>query len=189
MGSRRFVTNLVFSCVVALLALTAAVFIYAKLKPSPPDQETTGARKQETGDFAEKLADLEQLAGKNPQNPDYLTQIGNLYYDSGQYEKAVDFYQRSLNIRPQDPSVETDLATCYHYLGQEDKALEILNKVLKYSPGFSQAMFNKGIVLIYGKKNATDGIAVWEDLLRSDPNFSHKAEIEEKIRHIGESAR
>jgi tetratricopeptide (TPR) repeat protein len=189
MGSSRFVTNLVFACVVVLLALTAAAFIYTKSKQPAPDQEATGSRKQETADIAKKVSDLERLAGENPQNPDYLTQIGNLYYDSGQYEKAIDFYRRSLSIRPRDPSVETDLATCYHYLSQEDKALEILNKVLEYSPGFSQAMFNKGIVLIYGKKNAIDGIAVWEDLLRSDPNFPHKAEIEEKIRQMGASAR
>jgi tetratricopeptide (TPR) repeat protein len=185
MGSSRFVTNLVFACVVALLALTAATFIFTNSKQPATDQEATGNRKPDTVDIAKKVADLERLAGENPQNPEYLTQIGNLYYDSGQYEKAVDCYQRSLNIRPRDPSVETDLATCYHYLNQEDKALEILNKVLKYSPGFSQAMFNKGIVLIYGKKNSADGIAVWEDLLRLDPNFPHKAEIEEKIRHMG----
>jgi tetratricopeptide (TPR) repeat protein len=157
MDSRRFVTNLVFACVVALLALTAATFVFNN--------------------------------SKQPENPDYLKQMGNRYYDLGQYEKAVDFYRQSLSIRPRDPSVETDLATCYHNLNQEDKALEILNKVLEYSPGFSQAMFNKGIVLIYGKKNTIDGIKVWEDLLQSDPNFQHKAEIEEKIRQLRGSSR
>jgi tetratricopeptide (TPR) repeat protein len=189
MASNRLVTNLVFAFVVALLALTAATFIYTNSKIPAPDQEAAGSRKQETADISTEAADLERLADKNPQNPDYLTQLGNLYYDSGQYEKAVDCYQRSLIIRPRDPNVETDLATCCHYLGQEDKALEILNKVLEYSPGFSQAMFNKGIVLIYGKQNVTDGIAIWEDLLRSDPNSPHKAEIEEKIRHLGGSTR
>jgi tetratricopeptide (TPR) repeat protein len=188
MGSSRFITNLVFACIVALLGLTAATYIFTPSKQPAPDQEATGSRKQETADITKRISDLERLAVENPQNPEYLTQIGNLYYDSGQYEKAVDYYRRSLSIHPQDPSVETDLATCYHYLGQEDKALEIMNKVLKYSPGFSQAMFNKGIVLIYGKKNANDGIAVWEDLLRSDPNSPHKAEIEEKIRNIRGSA-
>jgi cytochrome c-type biogenesis protein CcmH/NrfG len=189
MVSSRLITNLVFACVVALLALTAAIFIRTNSKQPVPVQEAPGSRMEETVDVAKKAADLERLAGENPQNPDYLTQIGNLYYDSGQYEKAVDFYQRSLSIRPQDPNVETDLATCFHYSGQDDKALEILNKVLEYNPGFSHAMFNKGIVLIDGKKNTIDGIAAWEDLLRSDPNSPHKAEIEERIRRARESVR
>jgi tetratricopeptide (TPR) repeat protein len=107
--------------------------------------------------------------GGAPENPEYHTQIANLYYDGALYEKAAAHYQQSLKIRPQDPSVETDLATCYHYLGLDDKALEILDKVLRYSPDFSQAKFNKGIVLVNGKKNIKSGISVWEELLRSDP--------------------
>jgi tetratricopeptide (TPR) repeat protein len=189
MGSSRFFTNLIFGGIAVFLALTAAISFYTASKQPVTDRKATDSPKQETADMAKRVADLKRLAAENPQNPDYLAQIGNLYYDAGQYEKAVDCYQRSLSIHPQDPSVETDLATCYHYLNQEDKALEILNRVLEYSPHFSQAMFNKGIVLIYGKKNATEGIGVWEDLLRSDPSFAHKAEIEEKIRQLKESAR
>jgi tetratricopeptide (TPR) repeat protein len=189
MKSSRLGTNLVFAVVVALLALTAAVTIYTRSKQEAQVHEETGNRMQEIADVAKKVADLEQQVVKDPQNPDNLTKIGNLYYDSGQYDKAADFYRRSLSVRPQDPNVETDLATCYHYLGQEDKALEILDNVLKYNPGFSQAKFNKGIVLIYGKQNVIDGIAIWEDLLRSDPNFQHKASMEETIRQLKGSSR
>jgi tetratricopeptide (TPR) repeat protein len=124
------------------------------------------------------------MSAGDPQNPEYLTQIANLYYDIGQYDKSVDFYQRSLVLRPQDPNVETDLAACFHYLGQDDKALETLDRVLKYSPGFAQAMFNKGIVLIGGKKDIEGGIRVWEDLLRDNPNYPQKAELEQRINRL-----
>jgi cytochrome c-type biogenesis protein CcmH/NrfG len=85
--------------------------------------------------------------------------------------------------------LETDLATCFHYLGQEDRALQILDNVLRYSPGFTQAKFNKGIVLIEGKKDVKNGVAVWEDLLRSDPNYSQREQLEQRIRQLKESAR
>jgi tetratricopeptide (TPR) repeat protein len=189
MAPSRFATHLVFACIVGLLALTAATSIFIKPKKMASVQEAPPSQTQAISDAAKKLSDLERLARENPQNPDYVTQIGNLYYDSGQYGRAVDFYQRSLSIRPRDPNVETDLATCYHNLNQEDKALETLDKVLEYSPEFSQALFNKGIVLIYGKNRVRDGIAVWENLLRSNPEFPHKAEIEEKIRELRGSAR
>jgi tetratricopeptide (TPR) repeat protein len=115
--------------------------------------------------------------------------LANLYYDNGEYEKAAAAYQESLNLHPQDPGVETDLATCYYNLGQEDKALEILDRVLKYRPGFSQAMFNKGIVLISGKKDIKGGIAIWEELLRLDPVFAQKAELEQKIHQLKASVK
>jgi tetratricopeptide (TPR) repeat protein len=162
MGSSRYATNLVFACAVALLALTAAASLYTNSK---------------------------HPAVENSQDPDRLAQMGNSYYDSGQFLKAIDYYRQSLSVRPRDPNVETDLAICYHNLGQEDRALEILNKVLEYSPGFAQAMYNKGIILIYGKQNVNDGIAAWEKLLQADPNSPHRLKIEETILQLSKSSR
>ncbi len=188
--------NLIFACVVLALGLAAATFIY--INSNQPDnssalaQESSGSELPANHpplDAAERIKALDQLAAREPQNPEYRTQIANLYYDMGQYDKAADYYQQSLNIRPRDPNVETDLATCFHYLGQDDRALEILDKVLKYSPGFSQAMFNKGIVLVNGKKDVKGGIAVWEDLLRSNPDFPQKAELEQRISQLKASGR
>jgi tetratricopeptide (TPR) repeat protein len=136
-----------------------------------------------------RLAALEEMSAKEPNNADYLTQIANGYYDLGQYAKAADFYQRSLAIRPRDPLAETDLATCFHYLGQHDKALEILNGVLNYSPNFPQAMFNKGIVLATGGKDIPGAITVWEDLSKSSPDFAKHAGLEQKIKQLKASGR
>jgi len=104
-----------------------------------------------------------------------------------QYDKAVAYYQQSLDLQPQNPNVETDLAACFHYLGQYDKSLEILNKVLGYRPGFPEAMFNKGIVLISGKKDVKGGISVWEDLLRLNPDYPRRAELQQNIDQLKSS--
>ena len=140
-------------------------------------------------DAANKLMTLEQMVAENPQNADYRTQIANIYYDLSQYDKAADYYRQSLSIRPQDPNVETDLATCLYYSGRQTEALEILNKILEYSPGFSQAMYNKGVVLISGQKDVEMGIALWEELLQSDPAFPGREELEQKIGQLKSSAR
>jgi tetratricopeptide (TPR) repeat protein len=137
----------------------------------------------------ERLMALEQKAAEDPQNADYRTQIANLYYDLGQFDKAADFYQQSLDIRPGAPGVETDLAACFNYLGQIDRALETLNRVLQHHPGFPQAMFNKGIILAHGKNDVQGAIRIWEDLLRRDPTFSQKAGLEQKINQLKASVR
>jgi tetratricopeptide (TPR) repeat protein len=85
--------------------------------------------------------------------------------------------------------VETDLATCLHYLGQHDKALEILNRILDYSPNFPQAMFNKGIVLAADGKDIQGAIALWEELLKLDPEFSKHAGLEQRINQLKASAK
>jgi tetratricopeptide (TPR) repeat protein len=196
MNSKKLRVNLLFALVVAALGLTAVTFLLRNRNQTPirpPAAEgASGSSLPENHpplDSARNLSALEQLSAKDPANADYLTQIANIYYDLGQYEKAADAYQRSLKVRPGDASVETDLASCFHYLGQHDKALETLNNVLTYRPSFAQALFNKGIVLISGKKDIRGGIAVWEELLRLDPDFSRKADLEQRINSLKASAK
>ncbi len=189
--NRKFV-NVIFACVISLLGAVAIWSMYVN-KNAPiiregPEVESTAGSKLPEGhpplDSANQLAALEEMSSKDPQNPEYKTQIGNTYYDLGQYQKAIEAYQESLKLRPQDPNVETDMATCFHLLGQHDKALEILDKVLQYRPDFAQALYNKGIVLLNGKNDTKAGIAAWEELLRSNPNYPQRAELEQKIRQL-----
>jgi len=135
-------------------------------------------------DAAGKTTALEQMSRSNPQDAQLKVQLGNAYYDSGQYQQAAEAYEQSLQIHPKDPGVETDLATCYHFMGQYDKALGILDNVLAYSPGFAQALFNKGLVLQAGKRDTKGAIAIWESLLRTNPNFPRRAELEQKISEL-----
>jgi hypothetical protein len=50
-------------------------------------------------------------------------------------------------------------------------------------------MFNKGVVLIKGNDRIQDGIAVWETLLRTNPDFPQKAEVENMISRLRQSAK
>jgi tetratricopeptide (TPR) repeat protein len=191
----RFTINVIFGCVVTALALTAFTFVYlnsdqraitpAETRSSP---EGTMSANNPPIDAAERLAALEKMSAQDPQNPDLQTQVANLYYDLGQYDKAANFYERSLKLRPKDPNAETDLAVCLHYIGQSDKALETLDAVLGYSPGFVQAMFNKGIILANAKKDTKGAINIWEELLRSNPNYPQRSELEQRIRQLKGSA-
>jgi tetratricopeptide (TPR) repeat protein len=188
----RKLVNVVFACVTGLLGAVALWSIYSNkdmpvIRETPEPESMAGSKLPEGHppiDASNKLAALEEMSSKDPQNPDYKTQLGNTYYDLGQYQKAIEAYQASLKLRPQDPSVETDMATCFHILGQHDKALEILDKVLRYRPDFAQALYNKGIVLLNGKNDTKAGIAVWEELLRSNPNYPQRANMEQKIRQL-----
>jgi tetratricopeptide (TPR) repeat protein len=179
----KFRLNLVFALIVSalgIIAIGSALMRSNHLTASISSQNRL-PKNHPPVDFSKELADLEQLSAKEPENADYQTRIGNIYYDMHQYDKAVVYYQKSLDLQPRNPNIETDLAACFHYLGQYDRSLDILNKVLGYRPDFPEAMFNKGIVLISGKKDVKGGISVWEDLLRSNPDYPRKAEIRQSI--------
>ncbi len=197
MANRKPPINTIFAITILLLAATAAVSMYLN-QDLPVIREATGPGMPSNSqlpeghppvDMGNLTAALEQSSQSDPQNADIKTQIGNAYYDAGQYQKAAEAYEQSLKLRPQNPGVETDLATCYHYLGQHDKALEILDKVLKYSPGFAQALFNKGIVLQAGKNDPKGAITAWESLLQFNPNYPQRADIEQKINQLKSAVR
>ncbi len=180
--------NIVFACLVLFLVLTAAASFYSNMQrpgmqPASADRSSTDQMPENHPniDVTRQIAELNRLIAGDPQNPEYRAQIGNLYFDMGQYETAAEHYRQSMALRPGNPNVETDLAVCMHYLGQDDKALEILENVLSYSPGFAQAMFNKGVILIHGKKDIQGGIRIWEDLLRTHPDFAQKTDLQQKI--------
>jgi tetratricopeptide (TPR) repeat protein len=188
--------NLLFACLTAFLILTALTSMY--FRAGVADNHSIAVRESSApvqtgapimGSAARQLAELERLTLEHPENAEYQIQLANLLYDAAQYEKAAAHYQESLKTRPQNPSVETDLATCYHYLGQNDKALDILNRILISNPDFSQAKFNKGIVLIDGMKDMKNGISIWKDLLKSDPDFSQREELAQRIRRLEDSNR
>ena len=191
MALSKFGVNVVLACLVVALALTSITFIYInsskpQVRPaaSAPQSENALPENHPPIDTINTLAALEKMGAADPQNPEIQTQVANLYYDLGQYGKAVGFYQKSLDLRPHDPGVETDLAVCFHYLGQDDKALETLDKVLAYSPGFSQAMYNKGVVLVGAKKDLKGGLKLWEDLLKLHPDYPQRAELEQRINQL-----
>ncbi len=197
MELRTVHTNLIFGGAVALLAALAVYSMYSN-RNLPTVREAQSPAFPADAKLPEnhppinaesQVVALEQASRDDPNNADVKIQVGNAYYDAGQYQKAAQAYEDSLRLRPENPGVETDLATCYHELGQDDKALSILDHVLQYQPNFPQALFNKGIVLQVGKNDPNAAVAVWETLLRSNPNYPQRAELEQKINQLKATAR
>jgi tetratricopeptide (TPR) repeat protein len=113
----------------------------------------------------------------NPDDPDLLTRIGNLYYDAQQYSIAVDYYGRALKAKPVDAAVRTDMATAYWYMGDADTAIAQFNKSLAYEPNKPNTLFNLGLVKMRGKKDKAGAISDWQKLLAANPNYGEKDKV------------
>jgi tetratricopeptide (TPR) repeat protein len=135
-------------------------------------------------DLSSRITALEEMSSREPQNPDYKAQLGNAYYDMGQFRRAIGAYEEALKLKPRDPNLETDLATCYHNIGEHRTALEILDRILRQHPDFSMALFNKGIVLQAVDRDVKGAIEAWETLVRTDPEFARKVNLEQQIARL-----
>jgi len=120
----------------------------------------------------------------DPNNPESLTNIGNVYYDAQQYPVAVDYYGRALKAKPSDASVRTDLATADWYMGNADEAIAEFDKALTYAPNNPNTLFNRGLVKWQGKKDGAGAVADWEKLLATDPNYEAKDKVKQMIADV-----
>jgi cytochrome c-type biogenesis protein CcmH/NrfG len=119
---------------------------------------------------------LEQLKA-NPNDPDTLAKVGNVYFDSHQYGDAINYYVQALKLRPDNPDVRTDLGTAYWYSGNADKAIEQFQQSLKIRPDHAGTLFNLGVVRWQGKADPKGAVQAWEELLRRNPDYPQKQQV------------
>lgn len=112
--------------------------------------------------------------------------LGNLLFDSGQWEKAIDHYSTALEKDPKNADVLVDRAIAYHSLGQDAKAKEELLAVTKSHPEHRNAWLNLGVVSANMEDKAT-AIRAWEQYLKLDPNGTHSAAIRDELQRLKSS--
>lgn len=151
-------------------------------------QEVQNQQQAEPAVLAESVAPLLEAVTKNPADYESLVSLGNAYYDAKQYSNAIQYYQRALAIHPENPDVRTDMGTAYWYSGNADQALEQVQRSLKYRPGHPQSLFNLGWIRWQAKADAKGAVEAWEMLLKTNPNYPQKQQVEQYIAKAKEHA-
>jgi len=118
---------------------------------------------------AAQIFQLEKVTKENPDDDAAWLSLGNLYFDTGNYQKAITAYTRSLALKPNDANVITDLGVMYRRSGQPNKAIEEFDKAAKIDPKHETALFNKGIVLMHDLNDLDGAIQAWQELLKRNP--------------------
>jgi tetratricopeptide (TPR) repeat protein len=150
----------------------AGFAVYKNAFRTPPaaiHTQSAGEKNQVSDQQAAAVNNLERQVVAEPNNFQLWTQLGNMYYDTNQPERAIKAYTRSLELHTGDANLLTDLGVMYRSIGQPNKALEYFDRAIALDPVHQQSRLNKGIVLMYDLHNPNKAIAVWEELLRMDP--------------------
>ncbi|MCB2182912.1 MAG: tetratricopeptide repeat protein [Desulfobulbaceae bacterium] len=112
---------------------------------------------------------LEKEVLINPNNVDAWTQLGNYYFDSQKFSKAINAYTKSLELSPDNANVITDLGIMYRRNGNPQQAIASFEKALAIDPNHPSARFNKGIVQLYDLKDREGALQTWEEVVRLNP--------------------
>jgi cytochrome c-type biogenesis protein CcmH/NrfG len=127
---------------------------------------------------------LEAVVTREPRNLQALVSLGNLYFDSKQYQKAIDLYLRALAIDPKNPDVHTDLGIMYRAVKEYDKAIAQFREAARLDPTHRNSRFNLAVVLQYDKKDVKGAIAAWEDFLKVEPTGPRADAVRGEIQQL-----
>jgi cytochrome c-type biogenesis protein CcmH/NrfG len=131
--------------------------------------------------LTQAAAPLLEAVNRNPNDYESLVKLGNVFYDGQQFPNAIQYYERALALHPENPDVRTDMGTAYWYTGNADKAVAAMETSLKYRPGHPQTLFNLGWVRWQGKSDAKGAVEAWQQLLKSNPDYPQKQQVEQYI--------
>ncbi|HEU5402307.1 MAG TPA: tetratricopeptide repeat protein [Terriglobales bacterium] len=141
------------------------------------------------------LEQMKQVAGQqaapivaklkaDPNDPKLLIQAANVYMGTHQFKEAVPYFQKALQSDPRNFAVRADLASCLYYTGDSDGALAELQKTLSYDPNHAGTLLNVGIIKWKGKNDPEGAISAWQKLLKTNPKFERRDQVEHLIEMV-----
>lgn len=116
-----------------------------------------------------RIPELENFLEQNPEDAKAWARLGHLFFDTSQFQKAIQAYEKSLALAPENPGVITDMGVMYRRSGQPEKAIQAFDRAVAVSPGFETALFNKGVVLMADLNDLPGAMAAWEELVKINP--------------------
>src|SRR5437667_8447789 len=104
--------------------------------------------------------------------------LGYLFVDRGQLDKAISHFETALRIRSskRDPHysvgsafVQMNLADALGRKGQPDEAMVHYEEAIKLQPNYADAYYNRGNIL-FAEGRVEEAMADWEKTLQIQPN-------------------
>ena len=121
---------------------------------------------------------------EDPNNAALLVNIGNEYYDNHDWNKAIEYYRKSLRIQPANADVRTDMGTAIWYGGDPQGAIREYETALKYQPDYPQTLFNMGVVQWQGEHKGRTALKSWQTLLQKHPEYPDRQKVEQLMQQV-----
>ncbi len=150
--------------------LSSFKFKEGESTPARSMQQQVTQNNEMTPDQNNRISTLEMETSLKPENVGAWIQLGNLYFDTNQFEEAIKAYKKALELEPNDPNVWTDLGVIYRRSGKPRQAIEAFDKAIELDPSHELSQLNKGIVLMHDLDDIQGAIKAWEELVKVNPS-------------------
>lgn len=103
--------------------------------PSAPSRPVnTGLVTQYQEGTGEGIEEIDAKLREDPNNPDLLDWLAFMYYSNNQMDKAIEIYQRALNLNYENETQHYYLGNSFYKIGNVDRAVEEWEVVVSLKP-------------------------------------------------------
>ena len=135
-------------------------------------------------DYQKNINNLEAILAKEPSNRNAWVQLGHNYFDSNQPMKAIEIYEKALEMDGNDPNVLTDQGVMYRRVGWFEKAIGNFEKANELNPRHVQSLFNLGIVYRDDLGDQQKAKEAWTRYLEIAPAGKDADQVRTMIDHM-----
>ncbi len=86
-----------------------------------------------------QISEIEEELNESPDNPDLLNELGIGYHMLGEYDQAVEYYQKAISEEPQNFKFHFNLANTFYEQKNIDKAVNYYLNALDIKPDYVPA--------------------------------------------------
>ena len=132
-------------------------------------------------DYQQRIAEAEKIVAQDPKNVQAWIMLGNDYFDTEQPQKAINAYEKALELKPTDTNVLTDQGVMFRKVGFYDRALANFEKAQKIDPKHLQSLYNIGVVYRDDLKKPEKTIEIWTRYLALDSTSPAAQQIKAQL--------
>jgi len=112
---------------------------------------------------------LEDIVRQDPTNRNAWVQLGHNYFDGNQPMKAIEAYNKALELDPNDPDVITNQGVMFRRVGWYDRAIDNFRKANEINPMHPQSLYNMGVVYRYDLQDYDKAREAWTLYIERHP--------------------
>lgn len=145
--------------------------IHEKLKPKYKNQKTDKNKGHEKDYYEPEIEFYKKAIDILPENKEVYSNLGRIYYEKGEYDKAKLAFEKALSLDPINSIAYINLGMTYARIGDTEKAIRFNEEAINLDPKMSIAYINLG--LAYGEKGDSEkAIEFYTKALSLDPKGS-----------------
>ncbi len=89
---------------------------------------------------------VQGLLAQNPEDPTLLAELGDIYFERGEFFQAVQEYEKVIKQLPGDTDTYNDLGLAYFYTGRPEDAVSSFKTGIEKDPSFQRIWLSLGFV-------------------------------------------